>query len=44
MFVYRADKLLQAGLGAGYRFHKNPAIEYDSKFILMFNLGLYFPL
>lgn len=44
MFVYRANKLLQAGLGAGYQFHKNPDIAFDSKYILMFNLGIYLPL
>lgn len=44
MFVYRADRLLQAGFGAGYQIHKNPAVEFDSKYVLMFNLGVYFPL
>ena len=44
MFVYRADRFLQAGLGIGYQIHKNPAIEFNSKYILMFNLGVYLPL
>lgn len=44
MFVYRADRFLQAGLGIGYQIHKNPAIEFNSKYILMFNLGIYLPL
>ena len=44
MFVYRADRLLQAGLGVGYQIHSNPAVEFNSKYILMFNLGIYLPL
>ncbi len=44
MFVYRADRLLQAGLGVGYQIHKNPAVEFNSMYILMFNLGIYLPL
>ncbi len=44
MFVYRANKLLQAGLGLGYQIHKNPEIEFPSKYVLMFNLGVYLPL
>ena len=44
MFVYRADRLLQAGLGVGYQIHKNPAVDFDSKYILMFNLGIYIPM
>lgn len=44
IFVYRANRLLQAGLGIGYQIHQNPEIEFNSKYILMFNLGIYLPL
>lgn len=44
MFVYRADRLLQVGLGAGYQIDKNPAVDFNSKYILMFNLGVYLPM
>lgn len=44
MFVYRADRLLQAGLGLGYQIDRNPALEFNSKYMLMFNLGIYLPM
>ena len=44
MFVYRATKLLQAGLGIGYQIDKNPATDSYSKYMMMFNLGIYLPL
>lgn len=44
MFVYRANKLFQGGLGIGYQIDKNPAIDINSKYMMMFNLGIYLPL
>lgn len=44
MFVYRAERWLQAGLGVGYQIHKNPEIEFNSKYMMMFNLGIYLPM
>lgn len=44
MFVYRAPLLFQAGIGVGYAFDVNPAVQLDSKLNLMFNLGIYLPM
>jgi hypothetical protein len=46
MFVYRAKKLFQAGLGLGYIVDKGPtfSLKSDTKMILLYNVGVYFPL
>ena len=44
MFVYRANRLLQAGLGVGYLIHKNPEADVNTSYMMMFNLGIYLPM
>lgn len=46
MFVFRARKIFQAGVGIGAVVNKGPAFNLDPKVnaILLYNIGLYFPL
>lgn len=45
MFVYRAKKIFQAGLGVGYVVDKGPQFTLGkTNIILLYNIGLYFPL
>lgn len=44
IFVYRASRLFQAGLGVGYALDKKDGYQLKNDYIISFNLGLYFPI
>lgn len=47
MFVYRAPKYFQAGIGIGYIVDKGSIMDTkfrDQNFVLTYNVGVYFPL
>lgn len=43
-FTYRASRLIQAGIGAGYMINKHPNFNPASKYVLTVNMGLYIPM
>ena len=43
MFVYRAKKYFQAGVGFGYILNRGN-INFDGNYILLYNIGLFFPI
>jgi hypothetical protein len=43
MFVYRAKKYFQAGLGLGYILNRG-SINYNGDYVLLYNIGLFFPI
>jgi len=44
MFVYRAKKIFQAGFGFGAVVDEGPTSALNTKVVLLYNIGVYFPL
>jgi hypothetical protein len=44
MFVFRAKKVFQAGIGFGAVVDKGATFNLNTSFVLLYNIGVYFPL
>jgi len=44
MFVFRAKKIFQAGIGFAAVVDRGPLYSLNTNFILLYNIGIYFPL